>query len=69
MEFLIGIFVGALLCYIFVERKHYSGTFVIDLTENAQEPICLKMDEHLNDIYCKKHITLKVRVLEDNSPK
>ena len=69
MEFLIGIFIGALLYYIFAERKHYSGTFVIDLTENAKEPICLKMDENLNTIYGKKHISLKVRVLEDNSPK
>lgn len=69
MEFLIGIFVGALLCYIFIERKHYSGTFAIDLTEDAKEPIRLKMDENLNSIYSKKHIMLKVQVLEDDSPK
>ena len=31
VEFIIGIFVGALLFYVFVDRKKPSGTFVIDL--------------------------------------
>lgn len=67
MEFVVGIIVGAILYYVFGERKKVSGTFTIDLTEDAKEPIQLKMDEGLNSIYEKKYITLKVRVLEDDS--
>lgn len=69
MEFLVGIFVGALLCYIFAERKTHSGTLVIDMRVDAKEPIQLKMDESLDSIYTKKNIMLKVRVLEDDSLK
>lgn len=65
MEFVIGIIVGALLYYVFGERKKVSGTFTIDLTEDAKEPIQLKMDEGLNSIYSKKHVIFKVRILED----
>lgn len=69
MEFVIGIFVGALLYYVFADRKKSSGVFVIDLTEDAEQPIQLKMDEGLNAIYSKKRIMLDVKVLEDDSLK
>lgn len=65
--FIIGIFVGALLYYVFAERKRSSGTVIIDLTESAESPIALKFSESINSIYSKKHITLDVEVHEDNS--
>lgn len=67
LEFLIGIFVGALMYYVFGERKKPSGTFVIDLRD-AEKDVCrMEMDESLNDIYEKKQIILNVRVYEEDS--
>ena len=68
MEFLIGILVGALLYYVFGERKKASGTFVIDLRDPEKDVCRMEMDESLNDIYEKKRIVLNVRVYEDDSP-
>ena len=67
MEFLIGILVGALLYYVFGERKKASGTFVIDLRDPEKDICRMEMDESLNDIYEKKRIVLNVRVYEDDS--
>lgn len=67
MEFLIGIFVGGLLYYIFAERKNASGKLILDLTESAEQPVVIKFHESLNDIYMRKQIVLDVEVLEDNS--
>lgn len=67
MEFLIGILVGALLYYVFGERKKASGTFVIDLRDPEKDVCRMEMDESLNDIYEKKRIVLNVRVYEDDS--
>ena len=67
MEFLIGILVGALLYYVFGERKKASGTFVIDLRDPEKDVCRMEMDESLNDIYEKKRIILNVRVYEDDS--
>ena len=67
MEFLIGILVGALLYYVFGERKKASGTFVIDLRDPEKDVCRIEMDESLNDIYEKKRIVLNVRVYEDDS--
>ena len=69
MEFLIGIFVGALLYYVFGVRKKASGTFVIDLTDPEKDVCRMDMDESLNDIYSKKQITLNVKVYENYSLK
>lgn len=69
MEFLIGIFVGALLYYVFGERKKASGTFIIDLSDDAKQPFELAFSENLNDIYMKKRIFLNVKVREDDSLK
>lgn len=67
LEFLIGIFVGALMYYVFGERKKPSGTFVIDLRDSEKDVCRMEMDEGLNDIYEKKQIILNVRVYEEDS--
>ena len=68
MDFLVGIIVGAILCYIFVDRKTASGSFVIDLTDDAKEPFVLNVYQSLDEIYTKKQIVFDVKVREDNSP-
>ena len=67
MDFLIGIIVGGLLYYIFVERKKSSGTFVIDMRDPMKDICRFEMDESLNTIYTKKQIILKVKVYESDS--
>lgn len=60
MEFLIGIFVGGLLFWLFADHKKPSGKIVIDFRDVSQTPLTLKLDEHIDDIYRKKSILLKV---------
>lgn len=60
MDFLIGIFVGGLLFWLFVDRKKPSGKIIIDFRDIAETPLTLKLDEHIDDIYRKKSILLKV---------
>lgn len=60
MEFLIGIFVGGLLFWLFIDRKKPSGKIIIDFRDVAQTPLTLRLDEHIDDIYRKKSILLKV---------
>ena len=67
MEFLIGIFVGALLFYVFAERKRASGTFVIDLSDPSKDVCRLELDESLNNIYTKKQVIFKVKTIEASS--
>ena len=67
MEFLIGIFVGALLFYVFAERKRASGTFVIDLSDPSKDVCRLELDESLNNIYTKKQVIFKVKAIEASS--
>ena len=67
MEFLIGIFVGALLFYVFAERKRASGTFVIDLSDPSKDVCRLELDESLNNIYTKKQVIFKVKAIESSS--
>ena len=69
MEFVVGIWVGLLLFYVFGVRKKPSGTFVIDLRDPEKDVCRLEMDDSLNDIYSKKQIILNVRVYEDDSLK
>ena len=69
MEFVVGIWVGLLLFYIFGVRKKPSGTFVIDLRDPEKDVCRLEMDDSLNDIYAKKQIILNVRVYENDSLK
>ena len=67
LEFLIGIFMGAVMYYVFGQRKKPSGTFVIDLRDPEKDVCRMEMDESLNDIYEKKQIILNVRVYEEDS--
>jgi hypothetical protein len=60
MEFLIGIFVGGLLFWVFVDRKKPSGKIIIDFRDVAQTPLTLRLSEHIDDIYKKKSILLEV---------
>ena len=60
MEFVIGIFVGGLLYWLFIGHKKPSGKLIIDFRDIDQPPINLKLDEHIDDIYRKKSILLKV---------
>lgn len=60
MEFLIGMFVGGLLFWLFVDRKKPSGKIIIDFRDVAETPLTLKLDEHIDDIYAKKSILLEV---------
>ena len=69
MEFIVGIWVGLLLFYVFGVRKKPSGTFVIDLRDLEKDVCRLEMDDSLNDIYAKKRIILNVRVYENDSLK
>ena len=64
MEFLIGIFVGGLLYWLFFEHKKPSGTFIMDFTDPDKDVCRLDLDEDLNDIYKKKQILLNVETHE-----
>ena len=67
MEFLIGIFVGGLLFWLIVGLKKPSGKIIIDFRDVAQTPLTLKLDEHIDDIYRKKSILLKVETYDYES--
>lgn len=60
MEFLIGIFVGGLLYWLFIGHKKPSGKVIIDFRDIDKPPLTLKLDEHIDDIYQKKSIVLTV---------
>ena len=60
MDFVVGIIVGAILYYVFGERKRTSGIFyVIDFTEG----LCgVELTDDITSISKKKEITLKVKI-------
>ncbi len=60
MEFLIGIFVGGLLYWLFIGHKKPSGKIVIDFRDVDKPPLELRLTEHIDDIYQKKSIVLTV---------
>lgn len=68
MEFVIGIFVGGLLYYVFCERKKPSGSFVIDFSDPNKDVCTLELEEHLDSIYSKKQIVLTVKIHGESSP-
>lgn len=70
MEFLIGMFVGGLLYWLFLDRKKKSsGVFVIDISNPLNDDICgITMYENLNEISMKKRILIDVKTIMDNSP-
>jgi hypothetical protein len=64
MEFVIGIFVGALLFWLLVDRKKPSGTFIIDCSDPMRDEFCtLDLHESLDSVWRKKKIVLKVKTL------
>ena len=65
--FVIGMLVGALLFYIFVDRKKPSGTFTIDFSDPLKDICRLDLEDDLNNIWKKKHIVLKVVTRDINS--
>ena len=67
MEFLIGIFVGALLYYAFTKPKKPVGSFIIDFSDPMKDVCRLELDEDINDIYAMKSIVLKVKTVRDIS--
>lgn len=67
MDFLIGIFVGGLLFWLFIDRKKPSGKIIIDFRDIAKTPLTLRLDEHIDDIYRKKSILLKVETYDYES--
>ena len=70
MEFVIGIFVGALLFWLFFTKKKPSGTFVVDMSDPMNdETFKILMDEGINEICSKKQIVLNVKIYEYDSQK
>lgn len=68
MEFLIGIFVGGLLYWLFINRKKSSGVFTIDLSDPMNDDVCkVTLYENLNEISMKKRIIIEVKTVMDNS--
>ena len=67
MEFLIGIFVGALLYYAFTRPKKPVGSFIIDFSDPMKDVCRLELVEDINDIYAMKSIVLKVKTVRDIS--
>lgn len=62
MEFLFGIFVGALLFWVFSERKGISGALIIDFSDINDDGFCsLQLYESLNSVYRKDTIVLEVK--------
>lgn len=69
MEFLIGIFVGALLFWVLVERKTASGSFIVNMDDPMEETFRIEMHETLGEICNKKQIFLNVKIQDSNSLK
>ena len=69
MEFVIGIIVGAILYYAFVDHKKSSGTFVINLSDPEEETCRLIWDESLNELCSKKKVVLDVKTIWNDSQK
>ena len=70
MEFLIGIFVGGLLYWLFFGRcKKSSGVFTIDLSDPMNDDVCgLTLYEGLNEISTKKRMIIDIKTKFDSSP-
>lgn len=66
MEFVIGILIGGLLYWLFLDYEKPSGTFVIDLSDPMKDVCRLELDDDINSIYEKKHIKLRVRTYGDS---
>ena len=61
MDFIVGVLIGALLYWLFMDRKKVSGTLVFTMDNpESDEFVNVEFYEDLNDIYSKKNILLKV---------
>lgn len=69
MDFIIGIFVGGLLFWLFFDHKKPSGTFIIDFSDVDKDFCTLQLDKDLNELYSKKSILLRVKTFDYNSQK
>ena len=69
MDFVIGIFVGAFLFWVLVERKKASGSFIVDLNDPMEETFRIEMYDSLGEICNKKQIFLNVKIITDDSLK
>lgn len=66
--FVIGLFVGGLMFWLFFDRKKStkpSGTFIIDFSDPVKDVCRIELDESLDNIYTKKEIVLRVKTYED----
>lgn len=69
MEFIIGIFIGGLLYWLFIDRKKASGVFTIDLSDPMNDDICgFTLYENLNDLSMKKRMIIDIKTIFDDSP-
>lgn len=69
MDFLVGIFVGAFLFWVLVERKTASGSFIVNLEDPMDETFKLEMYDSIGEICSKKQIFLNVKIIGDDSLK
>lgn len=61
MDFIVGMFIGALMYWLFVDRRKVSGALVFTMDNpESDEFVNVEFYEDLNDIYGKKDILLKV---------
>lgn len=67
VEFIIGIFVGAFLFWVFVDRKRSSGTFIVDMSNPLEETFRLEIHDSFGELCTKKQIHFDVKVRNDNS--
>ena len=66
MEFVIVIFVGGFLYWLFFNHNKPSGTFVIDLSDPLKDVCRLELDESIDSIYTKKRIILNVKTYNNS---
>ena len=66
IEFIIGIFVGAFLFWVFVDRKKSSGTFIINMSDPLDETFKLELYEGFGSLANKKQIHFNVKVYNDS---
>lgn len=67
MEFVVGIFVGGLLFWLFFTRKKPIGTFVIDFSDPMKDVFRFDWEVDINTVYTKKYVLFKVKVIEESS--
>ena len=67
MEFLIGLFVGAIIAgvifFIVSKRRKPSGSFILDFSDPMKDICRLDLEESLDSIYKKKKIILKIKTV------